>query len=70
MKTTNSTLHWTMRIGGALMTLLAVFFLERNVGYGVGDEVFCVVCLVLGLVSFVLSWLPDREAQDEPVLQV
>ncbi len=67
--TQDSTLHWAMRIGGTLMTLSSAFLLERNVAYGISDDVFCGLCLGLGLLSFVLSLLPDREDQDEAALQ-
>ena len=67
--TQDSTLHWAMRIGGTLMMLSSALLLERNVAYGVSDEVFCGLCLGLGLLSFVLSLLPDREDQDEAALQ-
>ncbi len=67
--TQDATLHWAMRIGGALMTLSSALLLERNVAYGISDEVFCGLCLGLGLLSLVLSLLPDREDQDEAALQ-
>ncbi len=67
--TKDSILHWAMRIGGTLVTLFSVFLLERNVAYGISDEVLCGLCLGLGLLSFVLSLLPDREDQDEAAFQ-
>ncbi len=67
--TQDATLHWAMRIGGTLMMLSSALLLGRNVAYGISDEVFCGLCLGLGLLSFVLSLLPDREDQDEAALQ-
>ncbi len=53
-----------MRLGGALLTLHAVFLLVRNVGYGIGDDVFYALCLGLDLFTFAFSRLPVREERD------
>ena len=57
---TPDVLHWTMRIGGLLVILLAAFLLVKNVAYGISDDLFCAFSLGLGVVAFVASWLPHR----------
>ncbi len=51
-----------MRLGGALLTLHAVFLLV--LGYGIGDDVFYALCLGLDLFTFPVSRLPVREERD------
>lgn len=53
-------LHWMLRIGGLLVCLLSLMLLVKNLGFGIGDDVFCAFSLGLGAVSFGASWLPSR----------
>lgn len=53
-------LLWTLRLGGAVVTATSAFLLIKNVSHGIGDDLFCLFCLALGIVTVVASWLPER----------
>ena len=55
-------LSGSMRVGGALVAVLAGFLLVKNLSFGIGDDIFCVLSLGIGAFAFVASWLPSREA--------
>ncbi len=57
---TTDGLHWSLRLGGLVVLLLSGFLLVKNLGFGIGDDIFCGFSLSLGALAFAASWLPER----------
>ncbi len=59
-------LPWTLRLVGALLAVCSVFFLIKNLGFGIVDDAFCAICLGLGVMTFSAGCLPES-TQEESV---
>ena len=58
---TDPAFAWTLRLVGLMLVVLAGFFLFKNIGFGLVDDVLLLGTLGLGVATTVAGWLPEQE---------
>ncbi|GEM_PF-4747363 len=67
----DQTLRWTMRVVGLVLAISSAVFLNQDIFTSEASTWFFGLCIGLGLVTALTSWLPDAKTrlQEEPVVR-
>jgi hypothetical protein len=67
----DQTLRWTMRIVGLMLAISSIVFINQDIFTSDLSWWFFGLCIGLGTITVVTSWLPDTKTQLQkgPVMQ-
>ena len=72
LRAKDRTIRRWMKITGLLVLAVSAFFIFRNFTISATDDWFFGFCAILGLITFILGWLPgkeDKEVQQQAISQ-
>ncbi len=64
LRSRDRTLRRWMKFIGLLVMAVSVYFIFRNFTLTLTDDWFFGFCAVIGLFTFILGWLPEKEGKE------